>query len=58
MSSGKQSEWERDLALEYVVQSGPFKGLGLAWRTGESHTQAGRNGDQNRVILNYSIALF
>lgn len=42
-----QSEWERDIALEYVVQSGTFKGLGLAWKNGIARSEAGRDGDQN-----------
>ncbi|MHC8380623.1 OprD family porin [Pseudomonas sp. LB3P14] len=53
-----QSEWERDVALEYVVQSGTFKGLGLSWKNGMARTEAGRNSDQNRAILNYTLALF
>ncbi|WAH60738.1 OprD family porin [Pseudomonas silvicola] len=54
----EQSEWERDVALEYVVQSGTFKGLGVAWKNGMARTEAGRNGDQNRLIFNYTLALF
>ncbi|WP_426153163.1 OprD family porin [Pseudomonas sp. DC3000-4b1] len=54
----KQEEWERDFSLDYVVQGGTFKGLGIAWRNAESHSEAARNGDQNRVILNYTLPLF
>ncbi|HGA2316946.1 TPA: OprD family porin [Pseudomonas putida] len=54
----EQSEWERDFSLDYVIQSGTFKGLGVAWRNGKSHSEATRNGDQNRVIVNYTVALF
>ncbi|WP_054056755.1 OprD family porin [Pseudomonas asplenii] len=53
-----QSEWERDFSLEYVIQSGTFKGLGIVWRNGEAHSEATRNGDQNRLIINYTLALF
>ncbi|MDH4607366.1 OprD family porin, partial [Pseudomonas sp. BN102] len=27
-----QGEWERDLRLDYVLQGGPLKGLGVSWR--------------------------
>lgn len=53
-----QSEWERDFSLDYVIQAGTFKGLGVAWRNGKSHSEAARNGDQNRLILNYTLPIF
>ncbi|MFF7860675.1 MULTISPECIES: OprD family porin [unclassified Pseudomonas] len=52
------SEWERDIGLDYVIQSGTFKGLGLAWRNGVLHSDIDPNQDQNRLILSYSLALF
>lgn len=52
------SEWERDLGLDYVIQSGAFKGLGLAWRQGLLHSQIDPNQEQNRLIVSYSLALF
>jgi len=52
------SEWERDLGLDYVIQDGAFKGLGLAWRQGLLHSQIDPNQDQNRLIVSYSLALF
>lgn len=57
-SGSDQSEWERDISLDYVIQTGTFKGLGVAWRNGMSRSEAARNGDQNRVIVNYTLALF
>jgi len=54
----QQSEWERDFSLDYVIQAGTFKGLGVAWRNGKSHSEAARNGDQNRLILNYTLPIF
>jgi hypothetical protein len=56
-SSGNQSEWERDITLDYVVQSGTFKGVGLAWRNGMARSEATRDYDQNRLIVSYSIPL-
>ncbi|WP_054898088.1 OprD family porin [Pseudomonas sp. NBRC 111137] len=58
IASGNQTEWERDLALDYVVQSGTFKGVGLGWRYGVLHSEAEANQDQNRLILSYALALF
>lgn len=58
-SSGvEQSEWERDISLDYVIQSGAFKNLGFTWRNGMSRSEATRNGDQNRLIVNYTLPLF
>lgn len=56
-SGAEQSEWERDFALDYVVQQGTFKGVGLSWRNGMSRSEAARDGDQNRFIVNYTLPL-
>lgn len=55
---GSASEWERDLVLDYVVQSGALKGVGFGWRNALSHSELSRNQDLNRLFLSYSIALF
>lgn len=57
-NAGDQSEWERDISLDYVIQSGTFKGVALAWRNGMSRSQATRDGDQNRLIVSYTLTLF
>lgn len=57
-SGSAQREWERDMALDYVIQSGSFKGVGLGWRYGVLHSQADANQDQNRVQISYTLALF
>ncbi|WDY60148.1 OprD family porin [Pseudomonas sp. PSKL.D1] len=58
-TSGRDaSEWERDLGLDYVIQDGPLKGLGLAWRQGLLHSQIDPDQEQNRLIVSYSLALF
>jgi hypothetical protein len=54
-------EWERDLRLGYVIQSGVLKGLGFAWlnaalRSSDIPTQ--RDLDENRVLVSYSLPLF
>lgn len=32
IASSDSSEWERDITLAYVVQSGPLKGVSLMWK--------------------------
>ncbi|GAB3467550.1 OprD family porin [Azotobacter salinestris] len=53
-------EWERDLRLDYVLQSGPLKGLGIAWANASlrSHVASQRDIDENRLIVLYSVPLF
>ncbi|MHC6225087.1 OprD family porin [Pseudomonas sp. X10] len=57
-SSSARSEWERDIGLDYAIQDGAFKGLGIAWRNGLLHSQLEPNQVQNRLILSYSLPLF
>ncbi|MGY2182947.1 OprD family outer membrane porin [Pseudomonas agarici] len=52
-------EWERDLRVDYVIQSGPAKGLGFTlrranYRTGVPDGQGGYDIDQTRLYLNYT----
>jgi hypothetical protein len=56
-SGDNQKEWERDISLDYVLQSGALKGVGFGWRNGKSNSEAARNVDQNRVFVSYSIPL-
>lgn len=56
-SGDRQKEWERDISLDYVLQSGALKGVGFSWRNGKSNSDASRNQDQNRVFVSYSIPL-
>jgi hypothetical protein len=52
------SEWERDMRVDYVIQSGPLKGFGTTVRHGTYRGDAGLNNstntDQTRVIFNYT----
>ncbi|MBD1587524.1 OprD family porin [Pseudomonas typographi] len=57
-SGGAQKEWERDISLDYVIQSGPLKNLGFAIRHGSLRSEAANDLDQTRLIMNYSVALF
>ena len=52
-----KSEWERDMTLDYVLQSGTFKGVGFTLRNAKSNTDAGRNVDQSRFIIHYTLSL-
>lgn len=57
---GERTEWERDLTLAYVVQSGSLKGLGVMWKNATWRSDIGANvkaQDENRLILSYSIPL-
>ena len=53
------TEWERDLSLGYVVQSGALKNLGVAWKNASWRTDLPntRSQDENRLIVSYSIPL-
>ncbi|MBP2839299.1 OprD family outer membrane porin [Pseudomonas sp. PNP] len=53
-----QREWERDLSLGYVMQSGPLKGLGFLWLNAKMHSEAVPNQDQNRLLVTYTLSLF
>jgi hypothetical protein len=51
-------EWERDLTLGYVIQSGRLKGLGFIWLNGLLHSEAIANQNQNRLLVTYTLSLF
>lgn len=53
-----QREWERDLSLGYIIQSGPLKGLGFVWLNALLHSEAVPNQDQNRLLVTYTLSLF
>ncbi|MDR0279107.1 MAG: OprD family porin [Paucimonas sp.] len=51
-------EWERDVELAYVVQSGTFKGLGIKARNYVYRSDFSRGRDSNRLYLTYDIAIW
>ena len=51
------SEWERDLRVDYVIPSGTFKGLGLTWRGAVWRGNDTADKDETRLIVSYSIPL-
>ena len=52
------NEWERDMELAYVVQSGPVKGLGVKLRNYVYRSDFSRGRDSNRIYLTYDIAIW
>ena len=52
-------EWERDMDIGYVIQSGPLKNVGVKWRNATVRsTNFGNDLDENRLILSYTLALW
>ena len=56
--SASRQEWERDMELAYVVQSGTFKGLGVKARNYVYRSDFSRGRDSNRIYLTYDIAIW
>ncbi|KPX49975.1 Anaerobically-induced outer membrane porin OprE [Pseudomonas syringae pv. helianthi] len=59
-SDGYKKEWERNVTLSYVVQSGPAKNLSVALRHAQLRTEfaSQRDSDEHRVIVSYPINIF
>ncbi|MCJ2370540.1 OprD family porin [Pseudomonas sp. RGM 3321] len=59
-TTGKEeySEWETDMRVDYVIQSGPLKGFGTTLRHGtyraDGDLNNSTNTDQTRLIFNYT----
>ncbi len=52
-------EWERDMDIGYVIQSGPLKNVGVKWRNATVRsTNFGNDLDENRLIVSYTLALW
>ncbi len=52
------SEWERDLRVDYVLQGGPMKGLGLTLRHASMRGNDAVDQDEAMAIVNYTRPLF
>ncbi|MFA5678583.1 MAG: OprD family outer membrane porin [Pseudomonas sp.] len=50
-------EWERDLRLDYKVQSGFLKDMGVSLRHASLRSDATKDEDQTRVYLTYNFVL-
>ncbi|MNQ41901.1 Porin-like protein NicP precursor [compost metagenome] len=57
-SSLEGSEWERDIELKYVVQSGPLKDLYVRLRNASFRSSFARDADENRLIVGYSLPIW
>lgn len=55
---GDLNEWERDITVGYVVQSGALKGFGVTWMNGALRGSAATDTDENRIYLSYSLPIF
>lgn len=51
------SEWERDVRVDYVIPTGTFKGLGLTWRSAVLRGNDTADKDETRLIVSYSLPL-
>ncbi|MNF45852.1 Porin-like protein NicP precursor [compost metagenome] len=51
-------EWERDIDLGYVIQSGPLKNVGLRLRNVAYRGSHTTDLDENRVIVNYTLKIW
>ncbi|WP_437884058.1 OprD family porin [Pseudomonas sp. LRF_L74] len=56
LSSGR--EWERDIDLAYVIQSGPLEGVGLKWRNAVYRTSYTSDIDETRIFVTYTMKLW
>ena len=57
VAGGNDKEWERNLRLDYKVQSGFLKDLGLSLRHASLRSDATKDQDQLRVYLTYNFVL-
>ena len=51
-------EWERNIELKYVVQSGPAKNLYVRLRNASFRSDFARDADENRVIVGYTLPIW
>jgi hypothetical protein len=58
VADGNGEEWERDLEVSYVVQSGSLAGLGLRLRHAHYQNNFSRDVEQTRVNIDYTLALW
>lgn len=58
IGTANAKEWERDLDLGYVVQSGPLKNLSLRWRNVTYRGSHTTDIDENRLIVGYTFTFW
>ena len=57
-AAGELKEWERDIEVGYILQSGSLKGLAVILRNGMFRSDLRGDIDQNRLIFSYTLPLF
>lgn len=57
---GAASEWERDLALAYVVPDGKLKGLGVTWKNAHANPDivGQTHQEENRLYVSYVLPIW
>ena len=51
-------EWERNIEVKYVVQSGPLKDVYVRLRNASFKSDFARDADENRVIVGYTLPIW
>jgi hypothetical protein len=57
-SAASGGEWERDIELKYVVQSGALKDVYVRLRNASFRSDFARDADENRVIVGYTLPIW
>jgi hypothetical protein len=57
-AGGEGKEWERNMDIGYVIQSGALKNLGVKWRNATVRSNFGNDLDENRLIVSYTLPLW
>lgn len=57
-SNDTVGEWERDIEVKYVVQSGPLKDVYVRLRNASFKSDFARDADENRVIVGYTLPIW
>lgn len=56
-ATGDKKEWERDFRIDYTLQNGALKGLGVSWRNASLRGNSSADQDENRLIVSYSLQI-
>lgn len=51
-------EWERNIDVQYKVQSGALKNVGVRWRHASHRANFTRGTDEHRLIVSYSLPIW
>jgi len=57
-SDQRGGEWERDIELKYVVQSGALKDVYVRLRNASFRSDFARDADENRIIVGYTLPIW